>query len=106
MSSYYVDVAEPVNVRKAVLQSSKQLVMSLRKYEDIKKIRAVKVDLMSQLKEISLQTVDTIDHLKQYLPELEVKLERKPASKTVSKNDLVKLEDDLKMIEEKLGLLE
>ncbi|RME78332.1 hypothetical protein D6774_01470 [Candidatus Woesearchaeota archaeon] len=106
--SYYVNVEKPVETRKSLLQASKQLVISLQRYEDLKKIREQKLLLMHDLKELCAQTIDTIDHLKQYLPQEEVQVSEQPATKKKQqkKSELHNLEADLKMIEEKLKLLE
>ncbi len=110
---YFVQVRDPVENRRNLLGSSKQIIHILQKCENLRSLRVKKAEKLAVLrnlnKELNLLTVKLKNELPQV--DLRVKLETdKTESKPVKiKNnpskDILKLEDELKMIEEKLNRL-
>lgn len=47
-SSFYVGVSNPTNIRKTMLETSRELLMSLKQYEHLRNIRAQKSALYTQ----------------------------------------------------------
>lgn len=51
-SVFYVNLNEPVEVHRAVLESTKQILSNLKKYESFKKVRTYKLESLMQLKHV------------------------------------------------------
>jgi len=116
---FFVEVKEPADMRREVLESQKIVIGGLQRYENIKFLRAKKVEsinkLKSQLKELSKD----LSELKTILPSTGIKVVSKPKKKDVKEeklkevehvkktpaNELEKLESELHDIEKKLSSL-
>lgn len=109
---YFVQIRDPLDMRRSILGSSKQIIHILQRYERIKDLRVRKLDKISQLKAMNKEINLIIAKLKKKFPEagFRVKLgkeEKKPSVKKsrVSGNELYQLESELRQIEKKLGKL-
>ena len=108
---YFVHVRDPVDIRKHILSSSKQIIQILQRYERIKDLRVKKLEKISQLRATNKEINLIIAKLKKALPaaEMRVKIggrEDKKIKKGRAEfrgDELAKLESDLRMIEEKMG---
>ena len=118
---FFVEIREPADVRKEVLESQKIVIGGLQRYENIKFLRAKKAEsihkLKSELKELSKE----LSELKSILPSAGIKVVSKPKKKAKSvkeeevkeeehvkekpANELEKLEAELHDIEKKLSSL-
>jgi len=117
--SYFVGVSDPIEVRRNILESSKNMIHVLQKYERFKTLREKKIENITRLNQTIKEINTLISKLKAELPkppkrkkafkeekEEEVKgkpTERKP---TKEKSELEKLEEELNKVEEKLTHLE
>lgn len=106
---YYVSIREPENLRKNILETSRQVVLSLQRYEHFK-INSKKEEceaLKRTLREIN----ELISRLKKELPVKKVKSIPPISDKKISaitktkKPEIASLEKDLAEIEKKLSLL-
>ncbi len=118
---FYVEVKEPLDLRKNLLEYSKMVVKSLQKYERFKELRRKKIEYTITLRGIIKEIKRLNNDLISKLPETKVKegkRERKvfPKGKKeieeeISKaeikkmNELEKLEAELSSIEAKLNTL-
>ncbi len=121
---FFVEVREPDEVRRNILESLKEIVESLQRFEKFKEIRKEKSGNVDKLKKDVKEINKIILNLKSALPESKLRAmevskpvaekkgkkkkhkkkhkeaeERKPAS------ELEKLESELSAIESKLGSL-
>ena len=121
----YVGILDPVDLRKDLLNSSKVLITSLRKYETFNTIREGKEAKFAELRKIIREIEILNRRLKQILPKTHLKPKMKeeepaeplmPIRKIVErpvmpriikeKTRLAELEDELAKVEEKLGTIE
>lgn len=107
----YVGVPDPFDLRKGILTSSKDIINSLKRYENFIAIKKEKmkhtVEIVKIMKEISSLT----RKLKLTMPKSTARL--KPVSEAVvseriieEKTELARLEDELAGVEEKLRTIE
>lgn len=108
----YVGVPEPTDLRKELLNSSKDIITSLRKYEKFHGIKQEKVKNIIEIIKI-LKELDSLNRrLKMAMPKSAVQPRIKrpeiPVSKKIisEKTRLAELEDELANVEEKLGKIE
>ncbi len=118
---FFVELQEPDEVRRNILESLKDIVETLQKFEKFKELRKKKIDGMNKLGGIIREANRLVANLKNSLPKTELKaaevisksLEEKKidAKKMVGKvekgslTELQRLEAALKDIEEKLQSL-
>ncbi len=123
---FYVGIKEHVELRRNVLESSKAMIQTLQRMEMLKEIKMRKHEKISALKEIIREINKLNSRLRLELPRTKMmeeplkkeKIERKEAKieypkdisevkeiKKAEKNEIEKLDEELSMIEEKLGKL-
>ncbi|MBD3313563.1 hypothetical protein GF345_03905 [Candidatus Woesearchaeota archaeon] len=124
---YYIEIQNPVDFRKSVLEASRDLLRGLQKNEDLKKIRAKKAKEVSNLKSIIKEINTLVNQAKNLMPAASIKTaeaakpkeSKKKESSTGSKKgkkqepeqkkskpaEVNELEKQLKDIEEKLSSL-
>lgn len=120
---FFVEVKEPTDVRKNVLEAQKGIVEGLQRYENIKFLRAKKLENINKLKGFIKELLKLFSDLKAALPKTkikEAKVKKKPriVKKDVkkkkvkrkeevkkTKTELERLESELSAIEEKLSSL-
>lgn len=107
----FVGVPDPFDLRKGILTSSKDIINSLRRYENFMAIKKEKmkntIEIVKIMKEISSLT----RKLKMSMPKTTARLKAKPevnfSEKIIhEKTKLVELEDELASVEEKLNRME
>ena len=120
--SYFVSVNSPENLRKNILEASKDLLEGLARYERFKSVRQEKLESIRKLRLDLKHTATLISRLKSHLPTVEVampaapkiaprkapeKIEKKaeaaPRKAAPKTTELEKLEAELDDIERKLG---
>ena len=114
----FVGVKEPVELRRTLLESTKEVIECLQKFEKFKSLRGEKLRQIEQLKNDVKEINKLVAKLKSELPKVSLKLEEeKPKAdkkvKGIKKeikvkkkkelDELEKLESELDLIEEKLG---
>src|SRR3989338_8695037 len=67
---FYVGVNDAINVRRAILESSRELVQSLQQYDRFTAVRREKKELTMQLKDIVNDCSRELGKLKKKLPSL------------------------------------
>ncbi|MBI2144351.1 hypothetical protein HYU17_04350 [Candidatus Woesearchaeota archaeon] len=67
----YVGLEEPVNLRRAVLESSKSMVKLLKGQQSIRELRATKYRTTEELRSITAQINELIAQAKQLLPQMD-----------------------------------
>jgi hypothetical protein len=121
---FFVDIKDPVDVRRNVLEAQKEVVECLQKYEKIRSIRARKIEEIHKLKSAIKELLKLISNLKAAFPQAKireaVKIKRKVKKKVGKKkgekeeekkearkpiSELQKLESELGAIEGKLDSL-
>lgn len=112
---YYVNVREPVETRKSILETSRKVVLSLQRYEHFKLRHDKKQDLVNKLRANFKEINELIARLKKELPQVKLKKKapapeqatKAPSKKKTAKTkkELGDLEQELKDIESKLNKL-
>jgi hypothetical protein len=115
----FIQVRDPVNLRRTLLGCSKQIIQLLQRYEKLKEMRVKKAELISKLRMTNKEITLLVTKLNTYLPAASAKTAEKQ-EKTKKKethfraeaaihegntNDLKKLEAELAMIESKIKQL-
>ncbi len=106
--SMYVGLIDPVDLRKDLLNSSKIIISSLRKYEAFQQLRAEKETRVSELRKSVREINILIKRLKQMLPETaagpaDISVPEMRSEAIIGeKTKLADLEDELAKVEEKL----
>jgi len=114
---FYVNIKNSHNLRRGILETSKQVIEALHKYEKFKKTRADRIRAIEQLilnfREINeLASQIKIDMPKIKLPQTKKPKKDEPAEEIVpehkkfaheSEDELKKLEDAISQIESRLG---
>jgi len=110
----FVKLENPSNLRRKLLESSKEVIESLRKYESLKSIRDEKAESVSRLRTDIGGIISLMAKLKRSLPKVDVKIEKDeefapkkeeiiPKFKPKERTELEKLESELQDIEGKLN---
>ena len=117
--NFFVGIRNPVNVRRLLLNSSKDVLDSLKDYEDFENLKAEKEKYVVELKRVMDEMLVLNRKLKKHLPKTPLhappkyeKIARKRSkkapktkmSKVASKMDL--LESELEKVESRLKALE
>ena len=109
---FFVQIRDPLDMRKSILGSSKQIIQILQRYERIKNLRVNKLEKISNLKGLNKEINLMIAKLKKEFPETGFRIntgqeDQKPSVKKskISGDELYQLETELKQIESKLGSL-
>jgi len=115
-SLFYVNLEEPVEIRRNILESSKEIVQLLQRYEKIRNIRVKKSSKITDLKKQTKEIAIMVAKLKQYLPKSGLRappaekgetkvIRNNPVKKIDRPPKINKLEAELKAIEDKLNRL-
>lgn len=114
---FFVRIEEPDKMRRAILESIKNTIQSLRRFDAVKKIRTEKAKETLNLKN-QVQDLQRLAHqLHSFFPEVKGSEEKPPAMMKEQKrpamqqpddagSDVTRLEIQLRRIEEKLRGLE
>ena len=109
---YFVQIRDPLDMRRSILSSSKQIIHVLQRYERIKDLRVRKLDKIAKLKALNKEINLIIAKLKKEFPASDFRINLSKEEKTVSRrkekvsgDELYQLESELRHIEEKLGSL-
>lgn len=102
----YAGIAQPTELRRELLNSTKMVIDALRRFERINIIKEQKIKFIVELKKIMKEISSLNRKLKQSLPKTTVK--PRPVSEKIieEKTKLADLEDELVRVEEKLQSLE
>lgn len=129
---FYVGIRDPIEIRRSLLESSKDMVHSLQRFERFKEVRKEKLESLHELKKTMSIVKKLMGQLKHALPEASIRVElgkekrkvnlkkqtpKKTEKKTNPKKEIVervsrkemgeleKLESELSAIEGKLSRL-
>lgn len=116
---FFVNLTSPVEIQRAILESTKSTLSNLKRYESFRKIREYKAEYLIQLKHIMGELKLLNNRLKKVLPitglrAISENKEKAPKKEETSKKEEVKppktnlnkLEDELSIIESRLKSLE
>ncbi len=111
-TNLFVKFEDPISFRKAILEASKEILISLQDYENFKAIKQQKAELIAKLKEQIAEINVLLNELRKNLPKTgaikaKVKATFKPAAKPVVIKTVAKAEsNELKNIEQQLADIE
>jgi len=114
---YFIGLNDPIEIRKNLLEPTREVIQFLQSYEQFKKIKEEKTQTILQLKEDFRLIKASINALRRQLPRGKIKLEKpsenikeevqkerkKPVKKTLTELDA--LDQELGNIEQTLGNL-
>jgi hypothetical protein len=113
-NQYFVHIRDPVDIRRTILGSSKQIIQVLQRYERIKTLRVKKLEKIALLRNLNKEINLLVAKLKKGLPVAEMRVKLKEEKKGIKKreekeeyagDDIRKLELELRMIEDKIERL-
>ncbi len=112
---FFVGIRDPIEIRKELLTSSKNLIDSLRRYEAYKTVKEEKIRHIVELKKVFDELLVLNKKVRGNLPKIPIKApavaretreEKMPKAKPMAKTKIDVLEQELAKIEERLGSLE
>ena len=104
----FIGINENLDLRKNLLEGSKSMVHSLRRFRNLQVIRREKLSALEHLGSLSHEIKYLINQLKKELPTAKVKAKKKvktPIIKLKKQSSIDKLADDLSEMESKLKQL-
>ena len=105
-SQYFAQIKDPIEIRRSILGCSRELIGVLQRYERIKELRVQKIEKVAKLRALNKEINLGIAKLKKVFPAVEMRVKvGEEAPRRGGRNELKKLEDELKMIEDKISLL-
>jgi hypothetical protein len=108
-NAFYVGISDPVQLRRMLLECSKQILQSLQDYEVLQHTREEKIKQMIQLKYIIKEIYTLNDQLGRVIPKIQLRASKEekemPLPENKRKKDLDSFESELDKIEEKLNSL-
>ena len=89
---FYVGIQDPVELKHSLLESSKDLLQYLERFEKLKDIREKKKAEMEHLRGIFADITKNTNKLKRFLPKtkLRIDIHKKPAKKKAEKKEIPK----------------
>lgn len=115
---FFVGIRDPIELRKELLTSSKNLIDSLRRYEAFKDLKEEKLQHVIELKRVFDELLVLNRKLRNHLPRIPIKVptvmketparpgKAMPKPAKTARNKIDVLEEELSKIEERLGSLE
>lgn len=109
---FFVGVKDPVEVRKELLHSSKNLLNSLRRYESFIQVKEEKAQVENELQRVFDELLILNKKLRNQLPKIPVKgaeeapRKEEPQKAPVPKGKFDILEQELARVEKRLNSLE
>lgn len=111
---YFVGIYDPLDVRRNVLESSKEIIKSLQAFDNIEKIREEKLKMYKEMRRIMAELDLIVSKLKSRLPKSYIRKPtsalalKKPASAPVGvaqkfSSELERLEQALRSVERELS---
>ncbi|MBW2998621.1 hypothetical protein KY321_03710 [Candidatus Woesearchaeota archaeon] len=110
----YVGIRNPVEIRRSILETSKDVISNLKTFEELREIRIEKFSLIEEYNSELEDLKKLIAKLKRIFPKNKISVDNKPkeVKKKVVKQkvipepkDLSDFEDELDSLEEKLSLM-
>jgi len=113
--AYYINIREPLETRRRLLEASRQVVMCLQRYENFKLKKIKKENYLGVLRRNFKEINELIARLKKELPQIKVRkkpvtqyvaeIKKTPLKAAKAKRGLTELERELNEIEAKLSAL-
>ena len=82
---FYVGIRDPAEIRRSILESSKEMLQYLQRFEKFKEVRSEKESMIVQLKEDIKNIQNLVRKLKQGLPKSGVRAKTHKVSKKKAK---------------------
>ena len=118
---FFVELEQPVDIRRDILETLKEIITTLKKFERFKEIRAERIKAINEYRYIMGEIYELNNQLRAKIPKAKINLKKKTISKPVAvtvshkkktvvkrskrASELDKLENELASIEAKLGKL-
>ena len=100
--AFYIGIYDPIDVRRNILETSKEIVKSMQSYESLVKIREEKLLVYKKMKKTMKELNLLIGKLKERLPQTHI---RKVSGKKKFSSELDRLENEIKKVENTLTSL-
>ena len=123
-SPLYVGIEDPIILRRHLLEATRDILQYLKRYEEFKKVREKKLEIISEIRAVSNEIGKLIWRVKRLLPKTGVRLSKKKIKLEETKlleetkprvrkakipkpelSTMEKIEKELSAIEEKLARL-
>ena len=103
---FYIGIEDPQELRRYVLESSRSVVLNLKRFEEINATRIRKMESMAKFKDIVEEINAMVSKLRRELPKTKVTTLRKVRLTEERPPELDELESELNVIESHLKKLE
>ena len=104
---FFINIPEPVNVRRTVLETSQQIVEVMKSYEKYKRIKMEKLKKIDGLKAVTAQIKENAGKLRACLPTVKAlpgKMQEEQMPH-VTEIELEQLNSEIKRLEEELKMV-
>jgi hypothetical protein len=103
---FYVGIKDPVQVRRLLLECSKQILESLQDYEQILLLREEKIKRMMELRHIVKEICSLSAEINKVLPNTQLRaIKKEPSVHMKRRHELKSFQSELDAIENKLNSL-
>jgi hypothetical protein len=87
---FYVGMRDPIEMRRSILESSKEMVQYLQRAEKFKSIRSEKAEQVAKLKDIMAELAKLVNKLKTALPKTHLRTRMHKHEEEIMKETLVR----------------
>lgn len=87
---FYVGIKDPIEIRRSILESSKEVIQYLQRAEKFKQVRNEKAEEIAKLRGIMAETTKLVNKLKKQLPKAGIRTPLHRHEEAVMKEALVK----------------
>ncbi len=99
---YFIRISDPKNTRRVILESTRDTIKILQGYEEYKKVRQQRTQLIEQFKAGTAEIKSIVKEINRLLPK-----GTKETRKTIIKTDVVeKAPKELKQLDDQLSAIE
>jgi protein subunit release factor A len=104
---FFVNIPNPKDVRRNILESSQQMVEGMKSYEKYKKIKGKKLQKLDNLKKTTASIKELAGQLRGCLPTVKTApdVKRKKDIPHVAEIELEQLNNEIRKLEEELHML-
>jgi len=103
---FFIQVQDPKNIRKNLLDSSQQIVEAMKSYENYKSVKVRKLQEIDKLKKTTASIKELAGKVRSYLPTIRGKPDtKKKEISHVAEIELEQLEKEIRKLEEDLRMV-
>ena len=105
-NTFHVGIKDPIELRKNLLESSRDIIKSLQKHERFKAIREEKIEQIIKLKNVMGDIEKLNKRFKAELPKIELRAKKEEISKKYKKTKPFRNISEVEKLEKELDFIE